>query len=242
MAIIIPANKREEYQNGGFHIYSVNPGIENNESDNGLGALGSFDHATLSSNVIVPMHEHSNDEIFSYIYSGEIYHEDTLGARFPLTPNHMAVMNSGSGLSHEESTSATDGGVEMLQIFVRPREVDSKPIFQDHKFPTAISEDQWRALAGPDNEQGFPFFLRNDVRIYDADLKNKIKIPTTEGWYSYLYIFKGEAQFENKGLIEGDSILITDSGEYSISSENARVVMFSIKKDAVFTRAGTISG
>ena len=80
------------------------------------------------------------------------------------------------------------------------------------------------------------------MRIYDADVRTLIEIPTTEEWYSYVYILKGRAEFENKSLIEGDSILISDSKEYSISSENARVVMFSIKKEAVFTRAGTISG
>ena len=50
---------------------------------------------------IVVMHQHRNDEIFSYMRKGTMLPEDTSGARLPLTPTHFAAMSAGSGMWHE---------------------------------------------------------------------------------------------------------------------------------------------
>ena len=121
-----------------------------NANDPGFGLLGAFDHARLQPGVVVAMHQHRNDEIFSYMRRGTMLHEDTSGARLPLTPTHVAVMNAGSGMWHEERVPDDGEPVEMLQIFVRPREDELPPNFQSREFPQAESLNAWRLLVGPE--------------------------------------------------------------------------------------------
>lgn len=63
------------------------------------------------------MHEHQNDEIFSYVRKGAMFHKDSSGGEFLLTPNHLSVMNAGSGISYEEGVPETAEPVELVQNF-----------------------------------------------------------------------------------------------------------------------------
>src|SRR5688572_23366148 len=136
MILVQRSSNRLEFGHGGFQICRVLPGLcLQNANDPGFGPLGAFDRARLQPGVVVAMHQHRNDEIFSYVRRGTMLHEDTSGAWLPLTPTRFAVMNAGVGMWHEERVP--DGGepVELLQIFVRPREEELPPHFPHHEFP-----------------------------------------------------------------------------------------------------------
>jgi redox-sensitive bicupin YhaK (pirin superfamily) len=59
------------YQNGPFSIVPNLPGYAIPEHrDHGYGPLARFDDTTLEPGGFVPMHEHRNDEIITYITDG----------------------------------------------------------------------------------------------------------------------------------------------------------------------------
>ena len=65
------ASDRLEFGRGGFQVRRVLPGLcLQNANDPGFGPLGAFDHARLQPGVVVAMHQHRNDEIFSYVRRG----------------------------------------------------------------------------------------------------------------------------------------------------------------------------
>ncbi len=100
-----------------FRIFRIFPGLLLGDSDDkGFDPLGAFDHAYLDPGALVAMHEHQNDEIFSYIRKGTMFHKDSSGAQFSLTPDHLSVMNAGSGISHEESVPNPAASTETASI------------------------------------------------------------------------------------------------------------------------------
>ena len=65
------ASDRLEFGRGGFQVRRVLPGLcLQNPNDPGFGPLGAFDHARLQPGVVVAMHQHRNEEIFSYMRRG----------------------------------------------------------------------------------------------------------------------------------------------------------------------------
>ncbi len=70
---------------------------------------------------------------------------------------------------HEERAAEDGEPVEMLEIFVRPREDELPPNFQHREFPETENRTAWRLLVGPEQSNA-PFTLRNAVWIYDAHL------------------------------------------------------------------------
>ena len=129
MLHVIGTDTHLAHGSGPFRIARIRPGhgVDHPEhpGDTGFGPLGLVDRASLSPGLLVPMHEHVDDEIVSYLRSGTLTHRDSTGRKERIGRDRLMVMNAGRGFSHEESIpEATEGGagVEMLQIFIRPRE------------------------------------------------------------------------------------------------------------------------
>ncbi len=244
MRLVQRADRRLPIGSGLFRIHRIRPGLPlEDPNDDGLGPLGSFDHAYLDPGALVSMHEHRNDEIFSYLRKGTMSHEDSHGSQLPLTPTHLSVMNAGRGLSHEESVPEGGEPVEMLQIFVRPRADDLEPGVQHHELEEAKSHNAWRLLAGPE-ESNAPLTLRNAVWIYDAHLAGAaLTVPERESFDSFLYVFSGAAAVGEERLQAGDSMLCVDEPGAEVRADSsAELVTFLIDRDAPASRSGSLSG
>jgi redox-sensitive bicupin YhaK (pirin superfamily) len=59
--------------------------------DHGYGPLARFDESVLEPGGFIPMHEHRNDEIISYVSDGMIYHTDTARRELPISPSQIMV-------------------------------------------------------------------------------------------------------------------------------------------------------
>jgi redox-sensitive bicupin YhaK (pirin superfamily) len=88
----------------------------------------------------IALHPHQAFEIMSYALEGEIGHYDTLGTKSRVKAGGAQVMQTGSGVSHEEETVADHN--EFFQIWFEPnlRESINKPPtyreFAHEDFPT----------------------------------------------------------------------------------------------------------
>ncbi len=243
---VIRANEHQTMGHGTFKIRRVRPGIKlGNPDDLGFGPLGMIDHAKLGAGLLVPMHEHRNDEILSYLRSGIVWHKDTHGGQLPMSANQLVVMNAGSGISHEESIPADGEPVEMLQIFIRPFEADLAPNFQSHQFQSAVSRDEWRLIAGP-AESFPPLSVRNQVWVYDREVvSGRIDIPVESNLDQFLYVFSGAIRIAGQeDLFAGDAITAGAGEELPgiLAIEQCNLVMFHVDRNAAFSRAGTFSG
>ena len=243
---IIRANERQALGHGPFQIRRIRPGMKlGNSDDLGFGPLGLIDHANLGPGLLVPMHEHRNDEILSYLRSGTLWHEDTHGGRLPMSATQLVVMNAGSGISHEESIPDDGESVEMLQIFIRPSEANLAPNIQSHRFESATSNDEWRLIAGP-AESNAPLSVRNKVWVYDRRIvSGAIDVPFESKLDSFLYVFSGAIRIVSDVVLSaGDSFTIAAGDEFPvlIAIEPCDLVLFRVDRHANFSRAGTLSG
>ena len=66
------------------------------------------DDVSLSGGMAVPGHPHTGLQTASWLFSGEVEHRDTTGARALVRPGQLNLMTAGSGIAHSEySTPAT---------------------------------------------------------------------------------------------------------------------------------------
>ena len=245
---LLPASQAITREHGPFRLRRIRPGLglSTSGSDHGFGPLGLVDHAFLSPGLVVAMHEHRNDEIISYLRHGTMWHEDSTGQRLPLDSTHLAVMNSGYGLSHEESIPLTSEPVEMLQIFVRPDSDDLPPLFQHHPLATARSSRGWRWLVGP-VDAGAPAHVRNQIWLYDTRLPApgaSILTPPSPGADAWLYIFSGAIAIgQGQTLTKGDSVRILGDARFELVAKvPSDLVLIFADRTAHAVRSGTLSG
>jgi quercetin 2,3-dioxygenase len=242
-----PASIWPGRHHGPFRIRRMRPGtgLGPDNSDTGLGPLGTVDRASLSPGLTVPMHEHRDDEILSYLRQGVMRHRDSSGVDQILSPSHTMLMNAGRGFSHEEEVPATTvGTTEMLQIFVRPERADLPPKLQFHHFAEASQpQDSWRLIAGPDGSQA-PLHLRNRVWVYDRAILAgaETSLPALGTDCGWCHIFSGSGRLGSQSMSAGDSAIIQDEEMCYRALEGSQLVFFRVDLAAAFSRDGSLSG
>jgi quercetin 2,3-dioxygenase len=248
MMIHQPASLWPGRQHGPFKIRRMRPGHGLGVAgDDGLGPLGTIDRASLSGGLTVPMHEHRDDEILSYLRQGELHHTDNVAPPETLTPSHLMLMNSGSGLSHEEHIPrSAPTTTEMLQIFVRPHTASLPPRLQFHSFAATTSPAKdWRLIAGPEGASA-PLELRNQVWVHDRHCRAEdlITLTPAPGLAIWLHLFSGTASLPSgSDLTEGDSVLWVDETPPALQIHHpAELIVFLVDLTAPFTRLGSLSG
>jgi redox-sensitive bicupin YhaK (pirin superfamily) len=227
---------------GKFRIHFNFPGrAVPDHDDHGYGPLATVVESFMDPGTLIRMHQHRNEEIVSWVPDGVMRHDDRQGNELVTDAEHLMVMNAGSGFWHSEETLAADPPLRMLQIFVRPHELDLEPGIQHEPIPDA-APNEWRHLFGPEGSDA-PLFVRNAVDFYDCrlDADASATLPSRPGWDTYCYVFEGAVMVGDEPVGDTESALVTGEGDVSVTAvEDSTVVAFRIDPDAPVTRQGTI--
>lgn len=95
----------------------------------GLGDLIYLSMGYFKANDGTPLHPHTDVDIVSFIYSGEIGHKGTLGEGTTIKGPGVQVQRAGTGMRHAEF-SITNEKAELAQIWFRPPKKGLKPDYK----------------------------------------------------------------------------------------------------------------
>lgn len=241
--MLYKAPRTEVSQNQGpFRIHFNFPGHGVPEhDDHGYGPLATVVESFMDPETLVPLHEHANDEIVSWVPGGVMRHDDRTVGELTADAGHLMVMNAGRSFWHEERTLDDDPPLRMLQIFVRPHTLDLEPEIQHGPIEPPVA-GEWRHLFGPEGSEA-PFYVRNDVHFYDIRLDEgaSADLPSITGWDTYFYVFTGAVEARGTRFGEAESGLLTQEVGLTIKAEEPTLlVTFLINPDAPVTRKGTV--
>jgi len=93
----------------------------------GVGALRVLNEDRVTPGMGFGTHPHSNYEIYSYIFRGELTHRDSLGNVETLGRGDVQFTSAGTGISHSEYNQHEKEFVHFIQIWVKPSALGLKP-------------------------------------------------------------------------------------------------------------------
>lgn len=119
----------------------------------------------------IPLHPHQAFEIITYVIQGKAEHGDTLGTKSVVGAGGLQVMQTGSGVSHEERFLGPD--MEAFQIWFEPfiqeaiKKTPTYHQFEASEFPLIEQDGLWiENIIG----EGSPVRLDTDVQMWDVQL------------------------------------------------------------------------
>ncbi|MES1199695.1 MAG: pirin family protein [Pseudomonadota bacterium] len=192
------------------------------------GALRVWNDDTIQPKTGFPPHPHSDMEIITYVRTGAITHEDSMGNRGRTEAGDVQVMSAGSGVAHAEF-NLEDGETTLYQIWITPKMRGGKPFWGAAKFPKDERAGSLVTLASgfEDDQQAGALPIRQDARILAATLGpgQSVSYEPAPGRHIYLSLAKGAAVVNGTELGLRDGAAIKDEPLLSIEAKEPTEVV-----------------
>ena len=220
---IVRANPEQLFEYGPFTVRRQRPG-------EALSPLVSVDLMSLKLDARIPMQQHQDEEVFTYLWRGSMQHQDSNGERTQLSAKRVMVVNAGDGVQYEESVPLYEA--ELLQAVIRPALRGGEAMTQVLERDQGIMTNGWTELAGPE-ESDAPLELRQEVYIFDTLLERNhtLDVPSMPGFVAYLTVLEGIIRVGDQRLGRGDAVSGLDSSIEIVGDRDANLVCFLVKPD-----------
>lgn len=173
-----------------------------------------------------PPHPHADMEIITYVRTGAITHEDSMGNRGRTGAGDVQVMSAGTGVRHSEF-NLEDELTTLFQIWIETDKPGAKPDWGMKPFPKSDRSGKFRVLASGDPSDE-ALNINADARVLGATLKagESLTYSLAEGRRAYLVPAVGAVEVNGTALNARDGAAIMDEAEITITArDDAELVM-----------------
>ncbi|MBU3555052.1 pirin family protein [Polynucleobacter sp. UB-Piko-W3] len=211
-----------------FHSFSF-AGYQNPQFM-GWGNLRVINEDRVAAGMGFGKHSHRNMEIISYVLSGELAHEDSMGNIEGIPPGDVQRMSAGSGVTHSEFNHAKDQTTHFLQIWIEPNVLEIEPSYEQKTIPLSDKQGKLRLVASPDGAEGSVKIFA-DAKIYAGlfDGQQLAQLQLDPKRKAYVHLIQGSLDINSQTLESGDALLIAAESQLAISNgKSAEVLVFDL--------------
>ena len=186
-----------------------------------------------------PMHPHRGIETITYLISGKIEHEDSLGNKGTIRSGESQWMTAGSGILHQEMPKAWERMLGFQLWLNLPRkEKMTEPAYlsiTQEKIPYMKKDKAViRILSGRFGESVGTIPNHIPATIYDVELSDggSIEIPTLRDDTAFVFLIAGDAVISKDTIPAKTAVLFGSGGYISVSAlpnSELRFIFFSGK-------------
>jgi len=169
-----------------------------------------------------PWHPHRGIETFTYLISGNIEHQDSLGNKGVLSDNEAQWMTAGSGIIHQEMPKEADRMLG-LQLWINLPRVNKMvpPAYWDIKAKDILelkkADQSIRIISG--ELEGLkpviqPKYVQARILDVHLDANAKFILPTPSDKTVFLYLFEGLlTNLTDQNSVRDHSVALFEKGE-----------------------------
>ncbi|TCS92854.1 pirin family protein [Hazenella coriacea] len=186
-----------------------------------FGSLRVFNEDQIQPGAGFGMHSHDNMEIITYVISGALEHQDSLGNKGIIQARELQRMTAGSGIMHSEYNASKSEPLHLLQIWFIPNQMNLTPSWEQKKFPQTELRNQLLPVVSGNSESGM-LSIHQDLTIFlsTCDAGKEIEYQSANQRSLYLFVIDGQIQLnEQHTLSQGDTARITQLSQLQIKNE-----------------------
>ena len=190
----------------------------------------------LNDDIVAPgmgfgTHPHDNMEIVTIPLKGTLEHKDSMGNTGVIRPHEIQAMSAGSGITHSEYNHSKTEEINLLQIWVFPKEHNIKPRYDQLVFTDESKNGKFKTIVAP-VKSGDVMWINQDAYFslgkFKAGSSVNYKIQN-KGNGAYVFIIEGEIKIENNTLEKRDALGIWETDNFKIDiTKDAEVLVIDV--------------
>ena len=172
-------------------------------------------------------HPHRDMEILTYVLSGRLSHEDSLGNKRVIQPGEVQYMAAGSGVRHSEFNPSREEAVHFLQIWLLPDAQGVDPRYEERAVPRETGASLIASKQG--REKSIAINQDADLWLAQLDPDDSIEHTLADNRHAWIQLADGEIALGETTLKPGDGASISEGGTLKFTAiKPSRFLIFDL--------------
>jgi quercetin 2,3-dioxygenase len=174
-------------------------------------------------------HSHRDFEIISYVISGALKHEDSMGHTAVMKAGDVQRISAGTGIEHSEFNDSASEPVHFLQIWLVPSRNGLPPSYAQESFSSARLGSLTLACAN-DGRAG-SIKINQDVDLFIGRLGSKetVNYPMRAQRHGWIQLIEGDLDVNGHKLFPGDGAALESETDIRHQSDTgAHFLLFDL--------------
>ncbi len=165
-----------------------------------------------------PPHPHRDMEIVTYVRTGAITHQDSMGNKGRTGAGDVQVMSAGTGVQHAEY-NLEDEATTLFQIWIETDKPSATPSWGAMPFPKESRNGAFQVLASGDSDDD-ALIINADAKILGATVKAGESIALAAEPDRHLYLVSsGKVRVNGVAANPRDGVAITGESRIEIAAD-----------------------
>lgn len=193
----------------------------------GWGAIRVWNDDEIAGKSGFPPHPHSDMEIITYVRTGAITHQDSMGNQGRTGAGDVQVMSAGTGVRHAEY-NLEEEATTLFQIWVLTDKPGATPSWGAMQFPKEQRAGSFVTLASGFEEDAEALKINAAARVMGATLKagETAELQLDPSRHVYLVAVNGAVEVNGVRAEPRDGIAITAEVRVTVTAlEEAEIVL-----------------
>lgn len=172
-------------------------------------------------------HPHKDMEILTYVLSGTVEHQDSMGNKEQINAGEFQIMSAGTGVRHSEYNANSDRPLHLYQIWIIPDQVGLEPRYEQRMFDAP----QGRQLVlSPDAREGSLKVFQDMTLSRWALKKDEQSVyPIQAERRIWIQVVHGNVSINGNKAGISDAFAVWDEAALSIhADEDSEILLFDL--------------
>ncbi|KGA35086.1 pirin family protein [Pectobacterium brasiliense] len=172
-------------------------------------------------------HPHKDMEILTYVLSGAVEHQDSMGNKEQVPAGEFQIMSAGTGIRHSEYNASKDEQLHLYQIWIIPEKTGLTPRYEQKRFDV----QQGRQLVlSPDAREG-SLKVFQDMTLWRWALKAQEQsvYQIQADRRVWVQVVRGTVEINGQKAEASDAFAVWDETAISVhASEDSEILLFDL--------------
>jgi len=174
-------------------------------------------------------HPHRDFEIISYVVSGALKHEDSMGHKAVMRAGEVQRISAGTGIAHSEFNNSPTEPDHFLQIWLLPSRKGLPPSYAQQSFSASPSSGLTLACSGNGRAGSIKINQDADLFIGRLDSKDRIIHLLRKQRHAWVQLIEGDLDLNGSTLSTGDGASLDGEKELRLASKGgAHFLLFDL--------------
>lgn len=174
-------------------------------------------------------HPHRDMEIITWVLSGAVRHQDSMGNGSTIVPGDVQKMSAGTGVLHSEFNPSKTEPLHLLQIWVMPDVDGIAPSYEQKRFDGEL-KGALRLIASPTAANG-SVKMNADAQVYVGQFSkgDSASLALKADRHAWVHVARGDVSVNGHALHAGDGLAMSDETALEIAAQgDAEVLVFDL--------------